>query len=432
MGRKKITKQLNVFLEKNRIGVLTKQTTGAIEFRYTPEWIEKGFSISLSLPLEDKFFVGDQAAFYFDNLLPDNKIIIEAIAKKVNAESSRQFDLLAAIGRECVGALSFFPTDFTPVFAPKMSVRIIKDFEIADRIRGLATNNPLGMDEGDFRLSLAGVQEKMALLYHKGKWFEPRGQTATSHILKKNMGTIAGGINFDKSVDNECICLFLAKKAGIKTCHAQIVTFEDQRVLSVERFDRVWKENFLYRIPQEDLCQSFGIPPNLKYERSGGPSIRNMMKLLERSNNAEEDRKLFFKTVFFNDLIFNTDGHAKNFSIFLTRHGFALTPMYDLLSAHFMCGRHETRYKNLRSSLSVNGKFHYSQIGLRNWEKESQSCSLPSEVFDEICQEFLIFGKNLNSYQMDLSNDVDKDEYRKIIEGTKNRIWHVFHKNTEN
>ena len=59
---------------------------------------------------------------------------------------------------------------------------------------GLASGNPLGMDDdGDFRLSLAGAQEKMARLFRKGKWYEPKGQTATSHILKKKMGLLCEG-----------------------------------------------------------------------------------------------------------------------------------------------------------------------------------------------------------------------------------------------
>lgn len=426
MGRKKIVQYLNVFLGKKEVGTLVKQTNGAIEFRYSEKWIENGFGISLSLPLTDKVFAGDKAAFYFDNLLPDNKVVIEAIARKVGAESIQQFDLLSAIGRECVGALSFFPPGESPQFSSKMSVRLLKESDIAQRIRGLASDTPLGMDEGDFRLSLAGVQEKMALLYRKGKWFEPRGQTATSHILKKKMGTLAGGINFGKSVDNEWSCVFLAREAGISACNAEIVKFEDQRVLSVERFDRVWKDNFLYRIPQEDLCQAFGISPQGKYERSGGPSIAKIMEVLWRSNNAEEDRRMFFKTVMFNDLIYNTDGHAKNFSIYLTAKGFALTPMYDLLSAHFMAEKHSDRYKKLRSSLSVNGKYIFREITLNDWTAEAAKCGVSNETFDEICHELNQMFKDFRMTEKQIPREVDMAELKTIVKGSKARAQTLF------
>lgn len=425
MGRKKLTQSLKVFMGSSQVGVFSKRPQGAVSFRYSEAWIETGFPISLSMPLVEKEFKGDKVSFYFDNLLPDNKIVLEAIAKKVQASSIQQFDLLKAVGRECVGALSFFAEDREPVFLSRMHVRPLRDEEIAHRIRGLASGNPLGMgDDGDFRLSLAGAQEKMALLFRKGKWYEPKGQTATSHILKKKMGLLAGGINFEKSVDNECICLFLARKFGIDVCSAEIVEFADQRVLSVERFDRQWENDFLYRVPQEDFCQALGVSPQGKYERQGGPSLQDMMKVLLSSNNAEKDRKNLFKTALFNDLICNTDGHAKNVSLFHTPQGFALTPMYDLLSAHFLQKQNAERYAGLRSSLSINGKYKYAEITLKDWEKEAKKCQIGPEQFQEICAEL-----KSSVTQLDLDGvplRADPGEFSIIAKGLKRRAKLLF------
>lgn len=422
MGRKKIVQNLSVFLGSKKVGVLTKQTNGAIHFKYTENWIQEGFPISLSLPLADRVFSGDKVSFYFDNLLPDNNLLLEAIAKKVHAESIQPFDLLNAIGRECVGALSFHQENEIPKTEPKMSVRLLKESDIAERIRNLATDNPLGMDEGDFRILIAGVQEKMALLSRKNKWYEPQGRSATSHILKKKMGTLAGNINFDKSVDNEWICLFLAKHFEIEACHADIISFEDQRVLSVERFDRLWKDNFLYRRPQEDFCQALGVSPQGKYERSGGPSIEKMMSLLQSSNNAEKDRKMFFKTAIFNDLIYNTDAHAKNFSLFITPIGFAMTPMYDLLSAHFLEKLKPDRYRTLRSSLSVNSKFIYKDITLADWRIEAKKCLLSGEVFEEMMEELRSSVDAIGNLRNKIPGEVDHAEFATITEGLRKRM----------
>ncbi len=422
MGRKKIVQNLSVFLGSKKVGVLTKKTNGAIHFMYIDNWVQEGFPISLSLPLADRAFSGDKVSFYFNNLLPDNNLLLETIAKKVRAESIQPFDLLNAIGRECVGALSFHQENVIPEIETKMSVRLLKESDIAERIRNLATNNPLGMDEGDFRISLPGVQEKMALLSRKNKWYEPRGRSATSHILKKKMGTLAGNINFDKSVDNEWICLYLAKHFGIEVCHADIISFEDQRVLSVERFDRLWRDNFLYRRPQEDFCQALGVSSQGKYERSGGPSIEKMMSLLRQSNNAEKDRKMFFKTAMFNDLIFNTDAHAKNFSLFITPTGFAMTPMYDLLSAHFLEKIKPDRYRTLRSSLSVNSKFIYKDITLDDWRIEAKKCLLPDEVFEEILEELRRSVDAVGDLQSKIPVEVDQPEFATITEGLRKRM----------
>lgn len=421
MGRKNIVTHLNVFLNSSHIGILTKQSSGAITFRYTDEWVENGYKISLSLPLADKFFSGEKASFYFDNLLPDNKSILEAIARKFGAKSIKQFDLLHKIGKECVGALSFFDEAETPHFTKKMRVRSLKEEDIAKRILGLSSDNPLGMDEGDFRLSLGGAQEKMALLKREGKWYEPKGQTPTSHIIKKKMGLLLGGIDFDKSVDNELICLLLAKRFGIKTCNASIETFMTEKILCIERFDREWKDHFLYRIPQEDFCQALGLSPQRKYERDGGPSIQAMMKILETSNNADQDRKMFFKTVMFNDLIYNTDGHAKNFSLFLTRIGFALTPMYDLLSAHFIYPQNQQRSLSLRSSLSVNYKYIYSEISLDDWKIEASKCKLSSSVFQEICEELSLHISQLPALMNDVKKEIDWEQFTLISDGILRR-----------
>jgi len=426
MGRKKHVQKLKVYLEKKKIGSLTRRTDGSIEFRYEEEWINNGYAISLSLPLPDRVFIGERASFYFDNLLPDSPKILEAIAQKFEVSSVKSFNILAAIGRECIGALSFIHEDEEPELTDKMHVRLLSDASIAQKLRGLSSDSPLGMDDGNFRLSLAGAQEKMALLYRKGKWWEPRGVTPTSHILKRSMGTLmknttVEAIDFETSVDNEWISLYLARACNISAAHADIAVFEDQRVLSVERFDRVWKENILRRIPQEDFCQATGTSPILKYERKGGPMLYKMMSILSSSNNAIADRRRFFKTALFNDLIYNTDSHAKNFSIFHLRAGFALTPMYDLLSAHFLQKTHPQLYANLRSSLSVNGKGKFHEITADDWRAEADHCGLGKKICDELMHELAQAVKGLGVPTEAQPPNLDRHQLESILEGICNR-----------
>ncbi len=431
MGRKKLVQTLNVYLGPRKIGILTRNADGSILFKYDEEWITDGYAISLSLPLPDRVFTGERASFYFDNLLPDNKAILEAVARKFEAPSTRSFDLLSAIGHECVGALSFFHPDETPEFK-KMEMRTIAGEEIGRRLRELSRDNPLGMDEGDFRLSLAGAQEKMALIHYpeKNSWFEPQGATPTTHILKKPMGTLYAGtldpVDFSKSVDNEWICLYLARQCGIDTPPATIESFGNQRVFCIKRFDRIWKSKQLLRIPQEDFCQATGTSPLLKYERDGGPSLQKLMEVLFSSNNAEEDRKRLFKTALFNDLVYNSDGHAKNFSLFHTRKGFALTPMYDLLSAHFFSRSHPRLYSELKTSLRINGKDRFREIGPDDWKKEAEACKLPPETFLEIVQELKESIPRLGIPATERPHDLDLEQLELILEGIQKRAKLVF------
>jgi serine/threonine-protein kinase HipA len=430
MGRKKMVQQLKIYLGRHPIGSLTKRTDGSILFEYEKHWIDNGYAISLSLPLADRTFIGEKASFFFDNLLPDNKIVLKAIARKFEAPSERSFDLLSAIGHDCVGALSFFHADENPEFE-KMQMRTIQADEIATRLRGLSRNNPLGMDDGDFRLSLAGAQEKMALLHYPEEkaWFEPKGATPTTHILKRPIGTIYEGthepIDFSKSVDNEWVCLYLARLCGIPTPPASIEIFEDQRVFCVKRFDRTWKDKRLIRIPQEDFCQATGTSPLLKYERNGGPSMKKMMHILSSSNNSEDDRKLLFKTAFFNDLIYNSDGHAKNFSLFHVRSGFALTPMYDLLSAHFLSKTHPNFYSKQKNSLFINGKEFFHEIGYEDWKQEAKKCGLSDAVFSQIVCELQECVPKLTIPTHARPASLDLEHLELILEGIRRRAEQV-------
>ena len=426
MGRRKLIRELHVYLNDSLVGQLVKQTNGAVEFSYDEDWIKNGYAISLSLPLADKRFIGEKAGFYFDNLLPENKKILEAIAQKFHVSNTQQFDILDSIGKDCVGALSFYPPGESPNVSEKMKARPLSDKEIKKKIQHLASDNPLGMEDGDFRISLAGAQEKMALLYWNDKWWEPQGSTPTSHIIKKRMGKILGGIDFSSSVDNEWIGLRLAALFGVKTCKAHIEDFDGERSLVVERFDRAWRDKKLWRIPQEDICQGMGLSPNLKYERDGGPGIAQIMQLLESSNNASADRKALFKLAMVNDLLHNTDGHSKNVSLYVARRGFAMTPAYDIMSAHFLRREDPDRYSKLRSSWSVNGKFHYHEVDLKDWKEQAKLCALAPEVFDDVCHEVLACSQKISEDDFKSEPQIDKSQLELVLEGTLKRARFLF------
>ena len=71
----------------------------------------------------------------------------------------------------------------------------------------LATS-PLGITEDEsFRISIAGAQEKTALLRGNGRWCKPRGTTATIHIFKPSIGKLPNGMDLTASVENEYLCL---------------------------------------------------------------------------------------------------------------------------------------------------------------------------------------------------------------------------------
>lgn len=426
MGRKKTGKGLNVFLNGTKVGILKKDTSGQISFKYEEDWIQDGFAISQSLPIQEQVYKGEIVSRYFDNLLPDNDEIKKLVAQKFGAESIRPFDILEVVGRDCVGALSFIIEDGgePPIFEMNYSKLTIKS--IANKIRGLGSSAPLGMEENDFRLSIAGAQEKTALLKVGKSWFEPHGQTPTTHIIKTPIGALGMDLNFDDSVDNEWASLFIMEKFGLKTCKANIESFEDQRVLVVERFDRRWLKDdgkdVILRLPQEDMCQALGVSPYKKYQNEGGPSIVNISKFLAASQE-EKDRFDFFKGIMVFDLLFATDGHAKNFSISMNKNGFKMTPFYDVMSGYFLHAREKRGIQKLKLAMSVGNSNHYSfdKIWKRHYQETASKCLISKEDFERICEEVKKSFDEFEYKAKDLDKNLKTETLEMIVEGMRKR-----------
>jgi serine/threonine-protein kinase HipA len=325
--RRRRYEPLRVLLNNRLVGHLHKAASGAVEFRYDPSWLgwEHALPVSLSLPLREDAFRGEAVTAVFDNLLPDSDALRRRVAEKVGAAGTDAYSLLAAIGRDCVGALQFIAADDDHDDdrhddGHVLSGDVLNDKAIEKLLKGLA-QAPLGVTrDDDFRISVAGVQQKTALLRHDGKWLKPHGTTPTTHIFKTQIGELPNGIDLSNSVENEYYCLRLAAAFGLPVNHAEIATFGKTTALVIERFDRRWtKDGRLLRLPQEDCCQALSVPPTRKYQSDGGPGMVQLLNLLKGSDTPAEDQAALLKAQLFFWLIGATDGHAKNFSIFLGR-----------------------------------------------------------------------------------------------------------------
>lgn len=363
MARRRAHVPLNVFLNGRHVGVLRRESTGAIDFQYAGAWLgwDNAFPVSLSLPLREDRYIGAPVINVFDNLLPDSDTIRKRVAERVGAGGTDAYSLLTALGHDCVGALQFLPDGIDPGKADTTEGKPVTDEEIAAIVNNLAAA-PLGMDQDkDFRISIAGAQEKTALLRKNGRWFKPAGTTATTHILKPQIGQLPNGIDLSHSVENEYFCLKLLAALGIPTANTEIADFGNKRTLIVERFDRLWtKDNRLLRLPQEDICQALSVPPTRKYQSDGGPSMRDIIELLKGSDTPDEDIATFMRACMIFWLLGATDGHAKNFSITLGPGGrFRLTPLYDVLTAQPSLDAGQIQQKKFKLAMSVGKNRHY-------------------------------------------------------------------------
>jgi len=384
---------LFVYMNGYEVGEYIHYRSGAEEFIYSDAWLQRGsvaVPLSLSLPLTDKKHKGDRVYNYFENLLPDSKDIRRRIQAGLGAKTDRPFDLLSHIGKDCVGAVQLMSAR-AEIHVKNIAGEPLSESAIAELLRNYETL-PLGISrDRDFRISLAGAQEKTALLWYKGKWQRPVGATPTTHIFKLPIGRIEhSNIDLSDSVENEWLCLEILRAFGLPVPSISIKTFEDIKVLVIERFDRELSSDkrWIIRHPQEDMCQASGIGPGLKYESDGGPGISTIMELLKSSQTPGEDRKQFMNTVFLFWLLGAIDGHAKNFSIFLKQGGrFCMTPVYDVMSAYPLAGKRQLEYRDLKMAMALHGKnthYHWHNILPRHWFAESKRVDFPESDMQDI------------------------------------------------
>ncbi|OGU02018.1 MAG: serine/threonine protein kinase [Geobacteraceae bacterium GWC2_55_20] len=394
MARPRSRIPLNISINGEKVGSLSFSSTGRMQLVYDPSWLasENSRPLSLSLPLGQHPLAGTAVECFFDNLLPDNDAIRRRIQARFGAASDRCFDLLWHIGRDCVGALQLLPETEEPHGVMDISAEPLTDTEIAETLRNYQTM-PLGMQkDSDFRISLAGAQEKTALLRLGNRWCRPHSATPTTHIFKLPIGQTPR-IDLSDSVENGWLCHRFLKEYGIPVATADICFFDDVKTLVVERFDRRWSKDGtrIIRLPMEDMCQALGVPPVFKYEEDGGPGIRGIMDLLLGSEAAAADRRLFMKTQLLFWLLGAIDGHAKNFSIYLLPRGaYRLTPLYDVMSAWPFVARKELHQKQMKMAMSVDGKnkhYFWGEIIRRHWSGMSRKARFPEEELDSIIQE---------------------------------------------
>ena len=347
MGRKLKSRTLRVFMNGELVGAWNLGTVGSHEFVYAGSWLSSPLSrpLSLSMPLREQKYSGDVVHSFFDNLLPDNDVIRRRIRNRFSTGSIEAFHLLAEIGRDCVGAIQLLPDGIDMVDVRTITAEPVSNDDIERLIAREVTSDSFGKQMAgheEFRISLAGAQEKTALLWHDGQWKRPSGATPTTHIFKLPLGQM-GHFNIDMttSVENEWLCSMLLQAYGMSMATCLMAQFGDMKTLIVERFDRMFSmdESWIIRLPQEDMCQATGTPSGLKYESDWGPGIRSIMNLLLGSSRADQDRIDFFKAQVAFLLLCAVDGHAKNFSVFIDRGGsYHLTPLYNVLSAYPVLG----------------------------------------------------------------------------------------------
>lgn len=390
MGRRRKSVRLSLWMNGVAVGTWEVDSAGRHHLSYDEGWLnnKRGRPVSLSMPLRPAApYSGDVVRNFFENLLPDNRLIRERLQARFHARSTNAEDLLAEVGRDCVGALAILPDGEFPEGFDRIEGTPLTDADIEQAL-GRVTVDARHADEDDFRISIAGAQEKTAFLRADGRWMRPTGATPTTHIFKLPLGVPPSGIDLTTSIENEWLCARILDAYGVQVAAGDIARFGERTVLVVPRFDRQPSSDgtWLLRLPQEDFAQVCGVGPDAKYEADGGLGIAPILERLVGSQQAAADRLDFFRTQVLFWMLAAIDGHAKNFSVFIEPRGrFRLTPRYDVLSAYpvFGHGRGRLAPEKVKMAMAVwgtNRHYRWREIRRSHFERTATDCGLGGSV----------------------------------------------------
>jgi serine/threonine-protein kinase HipA len=426
-----VTQALNVWMNGELVGLWTV-ARDSHTFRYASSWLasSRRRSLSQSIPISSSLETkGEVVKSYFDNLLPDNEKIRSRLRTRFKTKSTETFDLLEAIGRDCVGAVQLLPEDAAPESWNHIQCEALSEDQIVEILQAVPSDAmPESIHDDDlFRISIAGAQEKTAFIRYENNWCRPRGATPTTHIFKLPLGLIGGSRRVDArdSVQNEWLCAQIMTALGFPVAKTAMENFGGQTSLVVERFDRMWADNrsWIARLPQEDFCQALGLPPHKKYESDGGPGIAECVQLLQGSLDRE-DTALFLRVQLAFFLLAATDGHAKNFSLFLQPgDAYEMTPLYDILSTYpyFGSGPNQFNQRQAGPAMVLHGKNvhkRYYTIHARHWYRLALEHG-GQAVWDGMIELVESVDSKLDAIEMLLSKEFPVRTWEAIADGMR-------------
>ncbi len=369
-----MTEQLTVYIDQNRLGKITLDGhADQYNLVYDPEWMERaGFAISPHLRPEA--CTSDSVKRFLANLLPEGKWL-EELSINRQISKSNIFGLVAAIGVETTGALSFrqnggkgcaITTSFRPVSSEELQDRLARRQQIS-----------IATWDGTPRLSVAGVQDKLPILIRPdGEMGFGEGDLASTHILKF-------GTKPDMHlVVNEFICMELARMVKLPVASVSLARYGEP-VLIVERFDRQWSGERVERYHVIDGCQMLDLQPSYKYERPFGksgeganirtgaslPALFAACRLCRIPALAIRD---LLHWCLFQLLIGNSDAHGKNISFFVGRNGIDIAPAYDLLNVEIYGDQYD---RDL--AMAIGDTFEFQAIHAYQLADFCDECGLP-------------------------------------------------------
>jgi len=324
--------KLKVFFGKEFAGVLASTADQGVVFSYDDSYRtnKSNSALSISMPLSKKEYPQKECLPFFSGLLPEGDVK-RRVSDFLHVSESSTLKLLQELGGECAGMISILPENKN-CSVQKSYAFNNENYELLDdeTLYGFIKNinvRPLLKAKKELRLSLAGAQEKLPLVYFDKKYYLPKSDAPSTHIVKPS-----GDGELSTLSINEFVCMKLAQSCGLNVPNVELKTINNTTFLLEERYDRIVNKKSIKRLHQEDFCQALGIMSDRKYQNDNGPDIAKIYSLIQKECTIPLlDTKEFLKYVIFNFIIGNCDAHGKNYSLLYEKGSSKLSPIYDAI-----------------------------------------------------------------------------------------------------
>ena len=177
--------------------------------------------------------------------------------------------------------------------------------------------------------------------------------------------------------ENEDLTMHLAEQAGITVVPHCLARFADGRLVYLtKRVDRTKKSE---KIAMEDLCQLSEQLTEKKYRGS----YEKISKVIKQYSAAPMlDVVNFWQVVMFSWIVGNSDMHLKNFSLYVPKGEYVLSPAYDMLNTLIVMPEDKEEL-----ALSLNGK--KSKITWRDFIQAMTGSGVPEKVQETMRTQFM-------------------------------------------
>lgn len=406
--------KLKVFFGKEFAGVLASTADQGVVFSYDDSYRtnKSNSALSISMPLSKKEYSQKECLPFFSGLLPEGDVK-RRVSDFLHVSESSTLKLLQELGGECAGMISILPENKN-CSVQKSYAFNNENYELLDdeTLYGFIKNinvRPLLKAKKELRLSLAGAQEKLPLVYFDKKYYLPKSDAPSTHIVKPS-----GDGELSTLSINEFVCMKLAQSCGLNVPSVELKTINNTTFLLEERYDRIVNKKSIKRLHQEDFCQALGIMSDRKYQNDNGPDITKIYSLIQKECTIPLlDTKEFLKYVIFNFIIGNCDAHGKNYSLLYEKGSSKLSPIYDAICTLV--------YPSLTKKMSMKIGKHYEilKVTKQDFVELATSINLKSSIVLKMLDETIT---NITNGFDKIRNEKSLAPYQDFLDKLENHI----------